>query len=122
MKLLFDQNISHRTLALLKEHLPDSRQVRDVNLQFASDKQIWAYAKENAYQIVSFDADFYDLVTLYGHPPKLIWLRLGNKSSIELANELIRNMISIKNFLLSVNQDIACLEIHKIEFNCNFSH
>lgn len=117
MKLLFDQNISHRTLAFLKEYLPDSRHVRDVNLQFASDKQIWTYAKENGYHIVSLDADFYDLVTLYGHPPKLIWLRLGNKSSIELANELIRNMISIKNFLLSVNQDIACLEIHKIEIN-----
>jgi predicted nuclease of predicted toxin-antitoxin system len=69
-------------------------------LQFSTDKQIWNYAKENDYNIVTFDADFYDLVTLYGHPPKIIWLRLGNTSSRNLATILSGYSELIFSFLL----------------------
>ncbi len=70
MKLLFDQNISFRVIGLFKELFPEASHVKEFNLQFASDKQILNFAKEHEYNIVTFDSDFYDLVTLYGHPPK----------------------------------------------------
>lgn len=84
MKLLFDQNITFRVVNLLKNNLVNAMHVNDFDLQFATDREIWKFAKENQYHMVTFDTDFYDLVTLYGFPPKIIWLRLGNTSSAHL--------------------------------------
>jgi predicted nuclease of predicted toxin-antitoxin system len=61
MKLLFDQNISHRLINRIQDILSHSHQVRELNLENATDKEIWEYAKENGFTIVTFDADFYDL-------------------------------------------------------------
>ena len=72
MKLLFDENISYRIVKKLKSLFPESKQVSDLNLEGLTDRRIWNYAKEEHYTIVTFDADFYDLVTLYGHPPKVM--------------------------------------------------
>ena len=60
MKLLFDQNISHRLISLIQDILPEARQVRQMGLENSSDKQIWEYAKEHDFTIVTFDDDFYD--------------------------------------------------------------
>ena len=70
MKLLFDQNISHKAVKGLKGLFPEARQVRELGLENVSDREIWNFAKNSNYSIVTFDADFYDLVTLFGHPPK----------------------------------------------------
>jgi len=59
------------------------------------------FAKENDYLIVTKDDDFEQRSILFGHPPKLIWLRLGNckTSDIEF---LLRRSIDI---LLAFNSD-----------------
>ncbi len=80
VKLLFDQNISFRVVKALDVILPCA-QVRALGLENARDVDIWKYALEHGYSIVTFDADFSDLVTLKGHPPKVIWLRTGNMST-----------------------------------------
>jgi len=72
MKLLFDQNISHRLISLIQDILPEARQVRQIGLENTSDKQIWEYAKEHDFTIVTFDGDFYDFSLVWGHPPKII--------------------------------------------------
>jgi predicted nuclease of predicted toxin-antitoxin system len=41
MKLLFDQNISHRLIYLIKDIYPEAKQVREIGLENSSDKQIW---------------------------------------------------------------------------------
>jgi predicted nuclease of predicted toxin-antitoxin system len=51
MKLLFDQNISHRLISLIQDILPEARQVRQIGLENSSDKQIWEYAKEHNFTI-----------------------------------------------------------------------
>lgn len=81
MRLLFDQNISHRLLNLIQDILPESKQVRGLGPENQSDKQIWEYAKENEYIIVTFDADFYDFSLVWGHPPKIIWIRTSNQTT-----------------------------------------
>ena len=58
MKLLFDQNLSHRLPARLGDLFPDSAHVRAAGLEQADDRQIWEYAKANGYGIVSQDVDF----------------------------------------------------------------
>ncbi|HRH03273.1 MAG TPA: DUF5615 family PIN-like protein [Bacteroidia bacterium] len=62
--------------------------------------------------MVTFDADFYDLVTLYGHPPKVIWLRLGNTTNLNLVKVFENHAEIIKAFVEDISyNDIGCLEI-----------
>jgi len=111
MKLLFDQNISFRVVNLLKDKLVNTHHVKDFDLHFASDREIWKFAKNNDYHIVTFDTDFYDLVTLLGFPPKIIWLRIGNTSTVNLSNVILKNLNEIFNFLDDNQTEFGCLEI-----------
>jgi predicted nuclease of predicted toxin-antitoxin system len=84
-----------------------------LQLENLSDREIWNFAKEKQYTIVSFDADFYDFVTLYGHPPKIIWLRIGNTSTENLIKVLQNHTDIIKTFVQDKNYSaIGCLEIN----------
>lgn len=81
MKLLLDENLSRKLVTRLSELFPDTSHVALVMLEHASDEEIWKYAKENNFVIVTQDADFHERLGLYGFPPKIIWLRLGNSST-----------------------------------------
>jgi predicted nuclease of predicted toxin-antitoxin system len=109
MKLLFDQNISFRILRLLPEDFADCRQVRAVGLHDHNDVEIWQFAKQNGFTIVTFDADFFDISLLRGSPPKIIWFRTGNLTTSEIAESLILNYSTIISFI--TNSDQSCLEI-----------
>src|SRR5436305_12141292 len=78
MKLLFDQNLSHRLPRLLAADYPGSTHVRAAGLAAAADTDVWDYARANGFAIVSKDSDFQNRALVYGHPPKVIWLRVGN--------------------------------------------
>jgi predicted nuclease of predicted toxin-antitoxin system len=112
MKLLFDQNISFRIISKLKDVFPDAKQVRELGLENSTDREIWEYAKSKDYSIVTFDADFYDMSNLYGHPPRIIWLRTGNRKTSDLAKLLTDRSVIIQEFLTDNSyKDIACIEI-----------
>lgn len=81
MKLLFDQNLSPNLARVLSDLFPGSAHVRDVGLRDAADNAIWSYAQQLGFAIVSKDADFQQRSLLFGHPPKFIWLRVGNCST-----------------------------------------
>ncbi|WP_425616143.1 DUF5615 family PIN-like protein [Anatilimnocola sp. NA78] len=98
MKVLFDQNLSHRLVGLLVKEFPGSTHVRDVGLAAASDADVWDYAAAHALAIVSKDTDFQQRALLYGHPPKVIWLRLGNCSTDDVANLLRSRLPDIEAF------------------------
>ena len=100
MKLLFDQNISFRLVKQIKDLYPNAKQVRELGLENATDTAIFNYAKLNGYAIVTFDADFCDLNTFRGFPPKIIWLRVGNTTTKNLKTLLINNFKIIEEFLI----------------------
>ena len=110
MKLLFDQNISFRIMRLLPESFADCRHVRSVGLNDRNDEIIWQFAKQNDFTIVTFDADFFDLATLRGFPPKIVWLRTGNLTTFEISRRIISNSSIITSFINSPEQN--CLEIY----------
>jgi len=78
MKLLFDENLSDRLVGQLAAEFPGSMHVREVGLGAATDSAVWAYAAANQFVSVSKDTDFQQRALLLGHPPKVVWLRLGN--------------------------------------------
>lgn len=98
MKLLFNQNLSHQLKELLTDTFPDSVHVKDLDMQRASDTDIWNYAKENGFTIVSKDSDFHQRSFVIGHPPKVIWIERGNCSTDDIYEMLYKNREAIKDF------------------------
>jgi len=110
MKLLLDENLSRRIIPFILNDYPDSTQIALLGMESASDLEVWSYAKDNGYVIVSKDSDFYDLTLLHGTPPKLIWLKSGNNSKSAITQLLIDNRKKIESLL--EQDDISCVEIY----------
>jgi len=89
MKLLFDQNLSWRLLQKLADLYPDSRHVRESGMNESEDIDIWDYAKANDFVIATKDLDFQQRSLLFGHPPKVIRLRVGN-CTVQTIEDLLR--------------------------------
>ena len=100
MKLLFDQNLPPQLAQKLADIFPNSIHIRNLGMRDATDTEIWNYAKQNDYTIVSKDSDFQQRSLLYGHPPKFVWLRVGN-CPVKTVEELLRkHSVSIHTFNL----------------------
>lgn len=112
MKLLFDQNISHKILTLLPEAFAGSTSVKKEGLINAPDLQIWEFAKNLNYIIVTQDSDFNDLNTLNGYPPKVIWIRTGNLKTKAVLDILINNYSELVKF--ESDNELGCFEIIKL--------
>ena len=98
MKLLFDQNLSRRLVALIGSAFPESRHVIDYGLDAATDREIWDHAATHGYVIVSKDSDFRQLAFLHGPPPKAIWLQAGNASTDTVLELLLGHRGAIEEF------------------------
>ena len=59
--------------------------------------------------IVSKDADMHDLSLVFGNPPKVIWLRLGNCSTSQVEILLRLNFDAIKLFYEDKNLSLLAL-------------
>lgn len=90
LRLLLDQNLSHRLKGPLAAAYPDVAHVRDFALERADDTTVWNFAKDNGFAIVSKDSDFHQRSLVFGHPPKVIWLRLGNCSTTDIEHVLLQ--------------------------------
>jgi len=101
MKLLFDQNLSPRLVYRLADLYPNSSHVMEVGLDRSFDKEVWNYARQQHYLIVTKDVDFSELSLLQGFPPKVIWIRRGNCSTQDIETILRQSFGLIK----SMNED-----------------
>ncbi|MDD5034053.1 MAG: DUF5615 family PIN-like protein [Methylococcaceae bacterium] len=110
MKLLLDENLSRRLVPFLTNDYPGSTQIALLNMEKSSDHEVWVYAKTHEYIIVTRDSDFYDLSTIYGQPPKVIWLRTGNQTKATTLSALLNHRVTIEKALQV--DDKACIEIY----------
>lgn len=112
MKLLFDQNISYRIVNKLIDKFPNSKHVAEVGKNDKDDIDIWQFAKNEEFTIVSFDSDFYDISLIKSCPPKIIWIRTGNLTTNQVLNLLIAHEEAIHDFIeKEENAHKACLEL-----------
>lgn len=88
MRLLFDENLAARITNDLADVFPDSAHVLSLGLGGASDRAIWERAAADGFTLVTKDEDFHRLSVLIGPPPKVIWIRLGNCSTADVARLL----------------------------------
>ena len=99
MKLLFDENLSHMLAEHLADLFPDSTHVRNVGLKSSDDPEVWSHAVENEFAIVSKDSDMHDRSLVFGFPPKVIWIRLGNCSTKNVEDLIRKEQEKILRFL-----------------------
>jgi predicted nuclease of predicted toxin-antitoxin system len=70
VKLLFDENLSPRLVALVEDLFPESAHVHRCGLGRSEDAAIWEYAKSNGFTVVSKDSDFQERSVVFGSPPR----------------------------------------------------
>lgn len=112
MKLLLDQNISRKLVKDLQALFPESSHVYLLGLHQASDEEIWNYARQNGSTIVTYDSDFNDRTIVYGYPPKVIWLKIGNTSSQTIKRLLQEHKEDI--LLFENDKTLGCLQIYSL--------
>lgn len=108
MRLLLDQNLSRRLVGMLSEEFPDSVHVSHLGLDRSDDMVLWDLAKRDGFLIASKDTDFLHLSMLRGHPPKVVYLEIGNCPTqailrlLKVSSSLIEEFIAdpIESFLI----------------------
>ena len=110
MRLLFDQNLRFKLCRRLSDVFPGSNQVRLLGLAEADDRAVWDYAGANGFVLVSRDADFAEMAALFGPPPKVIWLRGGNRPTSDIEAMLRRDFEAVASF--GQDDEAACIEIN----------
>lgn len=110
MKLLLDENLSRRIVPALQDQYPESTQVALEGLEGHDDHELWEYARQHDYILVTQDSDFHEMSVLYGFPPKIIWLKCGNQPKNIIKNKLVDNYTAIEQFYR--DDAISCMEIY----------
>jgi predicted nuclease of predicted toxin-antitoxin system len=109
MKLLLDANISWKLTKAVAAVFGECSHVDAIGIGVpAQDIDIWAYAKENDYIIVTKDNDFVDLLEVKGYPPKVVLVNTGNNSS----KAILEILTSLKDSIQDLYEnDFGLLEI-----------
>ena len=109
MKLLFDQNLSPKLVGRLAGWFPGSMHVITIGMDAAPDPILWAYAAANDFTIVSKDVDFQQRALTLGHPPKVLWIFLGNCPTSTVASLLRARYADIPAFEADPNASLLAL-------------
>jgi predicted nuclease of predicted toxin-antitoxin system len=110
VKLLLDENVSDRVVERIAHLFPGSAHIKSVGLKEAEDAAVWDWAKRHDFTILSKDTDFYQRAIVFGHPPKFIWLRVGNCPTSLISNLLRSRFEIIREFIQSENESILVLQ------------
>lgn len=98
MKLLIDENLSRKLVGRLSDVFPGSIHVSGTGLTQSPDAAVWEYAKANGFAILTADANFFELATNLGPPPKVLWLRRWTHPTRDAEGVLRREVIRIAQF------------------------
>jgi predicted nuclease of predicted toxin-antitoxin system len=109
VKLLLDENLSDRIILSIVDLYPNSEHLKTLGLINTDDALIWEYAKTNGFVLVSKDSDFHQRSLLYGHPPKFIYLRIGNCPTSKIIQILRDNFDTVVQFENSQTESLLVL-------------
>jgi predicted nuclease of predicted toxin-antitoxin system len=84
VKFLLDENLAPKLCQHLRDALGEIVHVREIGLARADDALVWNHARQHGLTIITKDADFNSLAFLFGAPPKVVWIQLGNCSTNEI--------------------------------------
>lgn len=99
MKLLLDNNLSHKLVGLLQTVYPSMGHLRDLDMRETPDETVWEYARLHDCCLVTKDSDYNDMLSARGFPPKVIWLHVGNCTTATIAALMTNQHTLITHFL-----------------------
>ncbi len=111
MKLLLDENLSPKLIGYLNAAFPDSSHVDLLGMRGYTDTQIWNLAKKDGYIVVSKDDDFRQRSFIYGAPPKVIWLKVGNAGTSIICQLLLDSIARIEAFIADPEESLLILNL-----------
>jgi predicted nuclease of predicted toxin-antitoxin system len=114
VKFLVDANLPPRLCAWLRSRRHQADHVFDRDLLTATDTQIWEHSKAENFVIFSKDVDFYDRALLFGAPPQVVHIAVGNCSNTRLFEVLAHEWDEIERALVSGSRLIS-ITLEKIE-------
>ncbi len=110
MKLLFfDAMLSARLVNYLANVFPGASPVELVGLDRATDREVWEYARNHDFIVVTKDEDFSEMALVLGAPPQVVWIRRGNCSTREIEKLLRQSYNAIQD--LSEDSKTGILEL-----------
>jgi predicted nuclease of predicted toxin-antitoxin system len=98
MRFLFDEQLPERLPGMLADVFPGSIHVRALAGVGATDDRVWDLAVEHGCLLVTKDEDFHRHSVLRGAPPKVVWIRLGNCATEDVAHLLRHHVEDLQAF------------------------
>ena len=99
VKLLVDENLAARLVRDVAGTYPDSAHLETLHLMGAADELVWQRAGQAGYVLVTKDEDFHRMSVVYGPPPKVVWIRLGNCATADVARLLCSEVEQVRGFV-----------------------
>jgi predicted nuclease of predicted toxin-antitoxin system len=109
VRLLFDEQLSEELVTALRDLYPDSLHVRLLGKGGAADPIIWQLARSHGCVLVTKDEDFHRMSVLLGAPPKVVWLRIGNCTTADIARLLTDRVDELRRF--EAEAEVTFLEL-----------
>lgn len=113
MKLLIDENLPPSLVRDIRPYFPDPDHVLSLNLGSRSHIDIFRFAAEGGFAVLTKDDDFQVLSTQFGGPPKIVLLGIGNMLLRDLRVLIVDKFPDIEEFLNTAD-DYQLLKIGRI--------
>ena len=109
VKLLLDENLSHRLVPILQVAFPGTAHAVAEGLSGADDLRVWRHARDNGFVLVSKDDDFIGLAARHGPPLSVIRLSIGNSSNAAVHGLLVEQRAALEATL--EDRNVALIEL-----------
>ena len=86
--------------------------VGDTGFSEADDSTIWQFARDRNWILMTKDGDFADMALLYGAPPKVIRVRIGNSPWQSASDIVIEHRDAVEAFLADPASSLLILGPH----------
>lgn len=98
-RFLIDNNLSFKIAHRIRGPFSGSTHVSDLGLSRSNDDLLWRFARNNGFAILTKDSDFEAKSRLYGCPPKVVQLVIGNCTTDRVISILDQKCSVILEFL-----------------------
>ncbi len=105
MKLPLDENLPPALVSALDDVFPETTHVLALGFGRTPDIEVFRYAGQHGYSILTKDSDYDALSGRYGAPPKVILLKTGNMLADDLWRFVRERKADFAAFVSSADED-----------------
>ena len=99
MRFIVDAQLPPALARFLASLGEDAIHVLDAGLMEANDGEIWSFALQNDWVIITKDEDFQIRASVSKQYPRIVWVRVGNCSKQKLLDVFSKHWAAIKQEL-----------------------